>query len=169
MKIGAISDTHLEGPDDGFGEIVKKHFSDVDLILYAGDLVRLSVLDMLGEKKVVAVHGNTDHSSVRRKLPRTAIVPIGRFKIGLIHGDGEDACPNLNEWIRNIEDRIRKEFDDVNCIVYGHTHYPVIHDRRGIMFLNPGTPNPRVGRYGPNSVGILEVVDDGITGQIIYL
>jgi hypothetical protein len=26
MKIGAISDTHLEGPDDGFGEIVKKHF-----------------------------------------------------------------------------------------------------------------------------------------------
>jgi hypothetical protein len=31
----------------------------------------------------------------------------------------------------------------------------VIHDRRVIMFLNPGTPNPRVGRYGPNSVGIL--------------
>ena len=169
MKIGVISDTHLEGPNDGLREIVEKHFYDVDLILHAGDLGRLSLRNVFGEKKVVAVHGNTDSSSVRSLLPRTDIVPIGRFRIGLIHGDGNDTGQNFDEWIRNMEDRIREEFNDVDCIVYGHTHYPVNHHRKGILFINPGTPNPRVGRYGPNSVGILEIGDDKITGQIIYL
>jgi uncharacterized protein len=169
MKIGVISDTHLEGSDDGLCEIVEKHFYDVDLILHAGDLGRLSLRNVFGEKKVVAVHGNTDHSSVKSKLPRTDIVPIGRFRIGLIHGDGNDTGQNFDEWIRNIEDRIREEFDDVNCIVYGHTHYPVIHHRKGILFLNPGTPNPFARHFGHNSVGILEVGDEEITGQIIYL
>lgn len=169
MKIGVISDTHLEGPSDGLREIVEKHFCNADLILHAGDLGHLSLRNVFGEKKVVAVHGNTDHPSVKSKLPRRDIVPIGRFRIGLIHGDGNDTGQNFDEWIWNIEDRLREEFNGVDCIVYGHTHYPVIHHRNGILYFNPGTPNPFARRFGPNSVGILEVGDDEITGQIIYL
>jgi uncharacterized protein len=166
MKIGVISDTHLRGPDNRLREIVQTHFSVVDLILHAGDLECHSVLNVFGEKKVVAVHGNNDSSSVKRELPREAIVPIGRFRIGLIHGDG--GFRDITDRIVDIEDRIRREFGNVDCIVYGHTHYPANRDRNGILFFNPGTAFAR--RWDvPNSVGILDVAYDGITGQIICL
>lgn len=166
MKIGVISDTHLEGPER-LREIVRKHFSDVDLILHAGDLTRLSILDAFGEIEFVAVHGNADSDFVKNKLPRTAIVAIGRFRIGLIHGDGGPA--DIQDRIVDIEDRIRREFDNVDCIVYGHTHYPANRDRNGILFFNPGTAFVPRRRDDPISVGILEVRDDEIAGQIIPL
>jgi hypothetical protein len=46
--IGVISDTHLSGPDRVSGEILASRFMDVELIIHAGDLVALLVLEALG-------------------------------------------------------------------------------------------------------------------------
>jgi hypothetical protein len=159
LKIGVISDTHLRGPDERLLAVIWNHFNDAELILHAGDLVDLEVLDAFGDKDVIAVCGNMDTSRVEDEIPPKRVLQIGRFRIGLIHGWGSPL---------DLEDRIRREFENVDCIVYGHSHYPANHIREGILFFNPGTPFNR--RYGDSrTVGILEVGEDAITGRIIAI
>jgi uncharacterized protein len=159
LKIGVISDTHLREPDDRLLAIVRKYFHDADLILHAGDIVELRVLDAFGNKEVVAVCGNMDSSRVEDEIPLKRVLEIGRFRVGLIHGWG---APH------DLEDRISGEFDQVDCIVYGHSHFPANHIREGILFFNPGTAFDR--RHAvSNTVGILEVGEETITGRIIAI
>jgi putative phosphoesterase len=157
LKIGVISDTHLREPDERLLDIIRKHFREAALILHAGDLVDLRVLDVFGDKEVVAVCGNMDPPRVGDMIPPKRVLEIGRFRIGLIHGWGSPY---------DLEDRIRREFENVDCIVYGHSHTPANHIREGILFFNPGTACERR-HAGPNTVGILEVGEDGIAGRII--
>nr|HPG72547.1 metallophosphoesterase family protein [Syntrophales bacterium] len=108
---------------------------------------------------VLGVCGNMDPPRVEEEMPVKRVVEIGRFRIGLIHGGGSP---------HDLEDRIRWEFSGVDCIVYGHSHYPANHVRDGILFFNPGTACDR--RWSvSNSVGILEVGEDSIAGRIIAL
>ncbi len=159
LKIGVISDTHLREPDERLLAIVRKHFHDAELILHAGDLVDLRVLDAFGDKDVIAVCGNMDSSRIEDEIPAKRVLQVGRFRIGLIHGWGSPL---------DLEDRIRSEFDDVDCIVYGHSHYPANHIREGILFFNPGTACDR--RHSiSNTVGVLDVGEDAITGRIIAI
>jgi putative phosphoesterase len=159
LKIGVISDTHLRGPDERLLDITRKHFHDAELILHAGDLVDLKVLDVFGDKEVVAVCGNMDPPRVGDEIPQKRVLEIGRFRIGLIHGWGSP---------RDLEDRIRREFENVDCIVYGHSHNPANHIREGVLFFNPGTACERR-HAGSNTVGILEVGEDQIAGRIITI
>jgi len=154
MKIGVISDTHLTRPVD-FSALMNGAFKDVELIVHAGDLTELSVLDGLAGKKVMAVCGNMDSPGVRRQLPAQRVFEAAGFKIGLIHGWGGP---------QGIEERIAQEFEGVNCIVYGHTHAPVHLKRDGILFFNPGTFSG-IGGSGSKTVGVLEL-GDTIRGQI---
>ena len=57
VKIGVISDTHLSGFDAGLARVIAHHFKDVDLILHAGDLVDLRVLDIFAGIEVKVVSG----------------------------------------------------------------------------------------------------------------
>jgi predicted phosphodiesterase len=52
VRIGVLSDTHVYGFNRDLKHIIDEHFSDVDLILHAGDLVDLSVLELCGEMDV---------------------------------------------------------------------------------------------------------------------
>jgi len=155
IKIGVISDTHLDDYDDKMRKCVAEHFSDVDMILHAGDMVDLRVLKIFGEKEVKAVCGNMDNYSVQEKFPKQLIFEINGFKFLLIHGWG-------SPW--GIEERISAEFKDVDCIVYGHTHKPANHKKGNVLFFNPGSA---VDRYFASSrtIGILEI-DKGIKGRI---
>jgi len=158
MKIGVISDTHLNISDDRLEKIVEDHFRDVDLVLHAGDIVDLEVLDVFGDKEVYAVSGNMDHASVREIFPEKRVVELEGWRIGLIHGWGSPF---------GLEDKILREFEDVACIVYGHTHQAVNEVKEGVLFFNPGSPTDR--RFAKhNSVGMLDVGDE-IVGTIITL
>lgn len=157
MKIGVISDTHLRGPDDRLLAIVRKHFHDTGLILHAGDLVDLAVLDAFGDRAVLAVCGNMDPPRVGEEIPYKRVIEVGRFRIGLIHGWGSPV---------DLEDRLRGEFENVDCIVYGHSHYPANRVRNGILFFNPGSACDR--RYARSTtVGLLEIGQESIEGKII--
>ena len=158
IKIGVISDTHLEDYDDKMRRSVEEHFSDVDMILHAGDMVDLRVLKIFGGREVRAVCGNMDNYSVREKFPEHMLFEIKGFKFLLIHGWGSPG---------DIEERISAGFKDVNCIVYGHTHKPANHKMGNVLFFNPGSA---VDRYFASSrtIGILEI-DKGIAGSIINI
>ncbi len=157
IKIGVLSDTHLAGPTDYFRAQVEACFAGVDIILHAGDLTELSVLDVFAGRQVHAVRGNMCSAAVYAALPEKKTIRAGRFTIGLIHGAGY-GC-------NNIEDRLWHEFDAVDCIVYGHTHRPVCHKSGPVLFINPGSFT-RAGRYGAaGSYAVLEI-DTALRGRI---
>jgi putative phosphoesterase len=151
MKVGVISDTHVPTIIRVLPPILFDIFKGVDLILHAGDLVELSVLDELRAiAPVEAVAGNMDGSEVHLKLPGKKVISIGGYSVGLTHGKYK---------IDIQRTMIRKEFDDVDLIVYGHSHTPFWGKYDCVYFLNPGSPTDK--RYAPfNSVAVLEVGDD---------
>jgi len=159
MKIGVLSDTHIPKTVNELPKTVYDGLKKVDLILHAGDLVELDVLD--GLKKIApteAVCGNMDSWKTQNALPKKKVINVSKFKIGLIHGWGHS-----NE----IIDFISKEFSDVDVIVFGHTHNAMNEKKGNILYFNPGSPTDKI--FAPyNSYGILEV-NGSITGRIIKL
>jgi uncharacterized protein len=151
MKIGVLSDTHIPTAAPALPSVVFEIFKDVDLILHAGDIVDLSVLDELRVlAPVEAVAGNMDDLRAHQSLPHKKILNLGKFRAGLIHG----------KWkLDEQKEMIRKEFNDIDLIVYGHSHEPFWGKMFGVMFLNPGSPTDK--RYAPyNSVAILTAGDE---------
>jgi len=158
MKIGVISDTHLTQFTPELAGLLNGPFKDVEMILHAGDITELAVLDAFAGKKILAVCGNMDSLAVRKQFPTCRVFQAEKFKIGLIHGWGGP---------RGIEERIAREFEGVNCIVFGHTHTPARQEREAVFFFNPGAFG---GGWGPGSksVGVLDLTDT-VSGQIFYL
>jgi len=158
VKIGVISDTHLSGYDDRLRRLMDDYFYDASLILHAGDLVDIRVLDAFAGKDVKAVCGNMDPPSVRQSLPDRLMINLNNFRIGIIHGWG---------WPFGLENKLLKEFGRVDCLVYGHTHRAANEVRDGILFFNPGSATDK--RFASrNTIGILEI-GETIKGEIIEL
>jgi putative phosphoesterase len=158
LKIGVISDTHLGGYSERLADIFRRHLRDCDLIVHAGDLTDLRVLDVFEGKEVKAVHGNMDSPEVRHRLPDKCLLEVAGHRIGLIHGWGSPF---------GIEHRVIKAFEDVDCLIYGHTHQAVNDLRDRVLFFNPGSATGRF--FTPqNTIGIL-VVGERIEGEIIRL
>jgi putative phosphoesterase len=151
MKIGVVSDTHATSftqlPDQ-----ILRTLAEVDLIIHTGDFVTRDVLDglkRLGEVK--AVQGNMDSEELKRILPEKELLEIEGRRIGIIHGWGSP---------HGIDDRVGGMFEDVDIIVYGHSHYSQNEVKKGILFFNPGRAK--------NSFGIL-TIDREVRGKIINL
>jgi len=158
MKIGVISDTHLKNIPPDLGERLDKHFKDVDMILHAGDIVESGVLDFFADKNLKLVAGNMDSWDIKQSAPAKLVIPIDGYRVGLIHGGGSPA---------GIEDRIVKEFNNIDILIYGHTHNAASFTRNGVLFFNPGSPTDK--RFAPNNtIGILEI-GKNIAAKIINL
>ena len=160
-RIGVLSDTHLRyGSEEAawLEMLCSEYFSDVDMVIHAGDMVDPDVL-LAFDCPVHAVKGNMDDSDGGFAIKR--VLKVEEVSIGLMHGWGHTV---------GLESRLKHEFlyDDVDCIVYGHSHYPANHIVDGILMFNPGSPVDR--RQAPyHSVGILEVDVSSIKGTIINL
>lgn len=156
MKIGVVSDTHsLNLPRQ-----MLEDFKKVDFIIHAGDFCSLEDLQKIAKvKEVKAVWGNMDDAALRKKLPRRQIIPCGKFKIGVFHGEGAP---------QTVLASVQKEFkgEKVDCIIFGHSHQPFNEEIKGVLYFNPGSPNDYVRPPYP-SYGILEVGEKKIIGQLI--
>jgi putative phosphoesterase len=154
--IGVLSDTHLTGPNKIFREKVKRCFADVDMILHAGDLTHISVLDAFDSKTVHAVHGNMCGYQAQVDLPEKKVIEVNGFHIGLAHGGG---------FYQNIEERLYNEFGPLDCIVYGHTHKAASHWVGKTLFVNPGS-FLATGRYGASGTYAIIKAGDKLTASI---
>lgn len=162
MRIGVLSDTHIPDKSHHLPQAMLDEFKKVDMIVHAGDLGDLSVLEKLKNvcPNVRAVWGNMDPCQVQQKLPEKEVFTAGKFKIGLMHGRGApDRLPELlGEAFQN---------DKVDIIIFGHSHYGVNEKRSGILFFNPGSPTDKIfAAY--NSFGIIEI-GDKIDAKIIKI
>ncbi len=158
-KIGVISDTHIPHFKQ-LPEAVWQHFEGVELIIHAGDLSVLSVLDELETiAPVVAVQGNVERDEVVEALPIKREILVGGVRIGIVHILGDS---------HNREKVARQEFPNARVVVYGHSHIPCNKERHGQLLFNPGSATDR--RRQPTcSIGLLYIDDEagGVRGEII--
>ncbi len=136
--IGLISDTHgLLRPE------ALAALRGVDQIIHAGDAGTLMVLAALSAiAPVSAVRGNVDVGSWSQGLPTTRVVEAEGLLIYVLHDLG------------------RLELDPAAAgfaaVISGHTHQPLIEQRRGVLYINPGSAGPR--RFSlPTTVALLRV------------
>jgi len=160
MKIGVISDTHIPERAPEIPQEICSAFKDVDLILHAGDIVTIDVLESLRKISTVkAVCGNMDPHEIRNQLKEKEIIEAGKFKIGLIHGKGHP-----DKMLSYLKSSFDKKLD---VIVFGHSHAPFNEKRDGILFFNPGSPTDTI--FAPyRSYGIIEI-NDNINAKIVRL
>jgi putative phosphoesterase len=161
VEIAIISDTHMPRGARALPQDCVARLERSELILHAGDLVTLAVLEELcSYGPVVAVHGNVDDAEVRARLPAMTVVEADGARIGLVH----DAGPR-----RGRAARLRKLFPDADAVVFGHSHTP-IHERGpdGLELFNPGSPTER--RRAPrHTMGIARATGGRLAFELIGL
>ncbi len=156
-RVGILSDTHISKSSSWFRRQTEQAFRDCSIILHAGDLTDISILEVFAGKKIHAVHGNMCDMSAHQALPTDKLITIDGYTIGLCHGAGAR---------HNIEERMWNLFPTVNCIVYGHTHMPVNHLLAKTLFINPGSFSS-TGRYGDSgSYAILDISPTGLQATL---
>lgn len=152
--IGLISDTHgLLRPE------VARAFEGVSLILHAGDVGGMSILEQLSAiAPVEAVYGNVDDAH-DPMLARERVVTIERVVIHVSHGH-EAGHPTA-------ELLLARYTGDV--VVFGHTHRAMtLRDSSGRLAVNPGAAGPKRFNLKP-SVARLTIVCGRADAEIIWL
>jgi putative phosphoesterase len=143
-------------PDDCIARL-----QTADLIIHAGDLVTLEVLnDLRRYAPVKAVHGNVDDSAVRAALPEVATFTADGVAIAIVH----DAGPAGGRLAR-----LRSRFPDADAVIFGHSHLP-LHERAGDGFqiFNPGSPTER--RRAPaRTMGMARTGGGKLTFELVTL
>ncbi len=143
MRLAVLTDTHVGSMQELPGPMLKA-LADVDLIVHAGDFTETAVLEGLRVlKEVKAVCGNMDSRAIQLALPRKELFVAAGKKIGLIHGWGIPL---------GIAGRVRGEFDDVDVIIFGHSHTSCNERIRGALMFNPGRCR--------ESYGLLTIAED---------
>ena len=161
MRIAVISDTHMPRGARRLPEACVQRLRAADLILHAGDLMRMAVLHELETYgPVVAVHGNVDDREVMVALPQVASVQAAGATIAIMH-DAKPAKKRLT--------RIRRRFPDADAVVFGHSHLP-LHERApdGFQIFNPGSPTER--RRAPrHTMGLATVSAGRVAFELIVV
>jgi uncharacterized protein len=161
MNIGLIADTHIPEAMPELPAQVREVFAGVDMILHAGDLHCLEVLDWLESiAPVRAARGNGDDGSGGRPVvpqdPRLRDVQVLTWEawtLGMVH-DVLDPTEMPNWPIaRTMQHYFGCHTDLIIC---GHTHVERLQRYGDVWVVNPGSPTfPHNLAAQPGTVGIL--------------
>ncbi|HHV63976.1 MAG TPA: metallophosphoesterase family protein [Peptococcaceae bacterium] len=159
MKIGILSDTHIR-KGRTLASFVWGELEDVDYILHAGDLVTPSLLnDLALLAPVVAVQGNCDWGVDH--LPEKVITTFGNINVGLTHGYLGSGWSTPERAFNTFQG------DQVDIIIFGHSHIPYKSFKDGVLLFNPGSPTEKRGQ--PHySLGIMTIEDGFFDIQHIF-
>lgn len=148
--IGVVSDTHgLLRPE------TLKHLFDVERIIHAGDIGSPNVLAKLQTlAPVSAVRGNNDKGAWAEAIPETLLLEVRGHAIHVLHDLAQiDLSPAAS---------------GIDVVISGHSHKPLLEQREGVLFLNPGSIGPRRFRL-PIALAKLYVSDTAVRAEIIEL
>ena len=141
-RVGIMSDSHGLVPKQ-----VYTFFKDVDIILHAGDIGGVEVLNELRNfKRTVAVYGNCDSRYMDNDVKSLVKIEIEGVKILMTHIGGRP-----NHYEKNLIPIFKEQ--KPNMFVCGHSHIlKVAYDKEfSFLYVNPGA----CGRQGFHQVGTL--------------
>jgi putative phosphoesterase len=148
--LGVVSDTHgLLRPE----AVAALH--GVEMILHAGDIGKPEILESLRAiAPVTAIRGNNDKDGWANSLSDWEVVDVDGVSIYMLHN------------LRELD--LVPEAAGFNVVIAGHSHKPLIEERRGVMYLNPGSIGPR--RFTlPVTLAHLRIEKGTPTAEIIEL
>ena len=122
MKLAILSDTHgLLRPE------VVEHLKTADAILHGGDINKQSIVDQLRQyAPLYVVRGNNDKEWAE-DIPHDLTITLDGVTFYMVHNKKE----------------LPATLNDVDVVVYGHSHKYVQEEKNGILWLNPGSCGPR--------------------------
>jgi len=150
IRVGLISDTH---------GLVRKEviaaLTGCQHILHAGDIDEPEVLVKLRKlAPVTVVRGNNDRGAWAEAIPVYDVVEFGAVSVYIRHDQAElDVDPRAA---------------GLRVMMFGHSHKPLVENRDGVLFVNPGSAGPRRFKL-PVAVGELLISGNRIDARIIEL
>jgi len=149
-RIGLISDTHgLLRPE------ALAYLQGSDYIVHGGDIGSQDILDQLTKiAPVTAVRGNNDRDGWALQVPETDFLQVGDLFIYALH---DLALLDIDPAAAGVR-----------VVVTGHSHRPLVEERAGVLYVNPGSAGPR--RFTlPISAGELIVDGAQVQARIAHL
>lgn len=148
MKIVVISDTH--GYFNNCLEFLET--ADYDKVVHLGDCVEdAEDISYIIEKELIYIAGNNDYNSM---APFHRVIEISGIRVLLTHGHLESV--KRSKYKRLYEIAIS---NDIDIVLYGHTHIFDDFNYKGVRMLNPGSPT--YPNNGVATIGLLEINEDG--------
>jgi len=150
MRILIVSDTHRH--DQNLKEVLRGAGS-IDRLIHLGDAEGSEdYIRQIANCPVNIVRGNNDFYC---DLPREEEFTLGRYKVLITHGHYYYVSLNMQEITRQAKAR------NMDIVMFGHTHRPLIKLEDGIAFLNPGSISyPRQEGRKPSFI-IMEIDKQG--------
>jgi uncharacterized protein len=145
-----LSDTHgLLRPE------ARSFLLGCDYIIHGGDIGAAAVLeDLAAIAPLTAVRGNIDNGAWARQLHDTELIRLGDAFAYVLHDLAQlDLEPKAAQ---------------VSVVISGHSHQPVILERDGVLYLNPGSCGPRRFRL-PISIGELLITGRRVQARTVEL
>jgi putative phosphoesterase len=161
VLLGVVADTHISPTRTRrFLDPIVEFFgrAGVGLILHAGDVGHASVLESLEHvAATVAVRGNADPLDLIETLPDRVWIAAGTRTVLLMHGHhGKTALKAARA----------AATPDIDLIVFGHSHKPLIDLEGSTILFNPGSPTER--RWNPHfGVGLVRVSDAEVEPELV--
>jgi len=156
IRVGLVSDTHVPAVVTELPVEVEGAFQGVDLILHAGDIYSLSVLDRLERiAPVLAAFGDDDDPSalLDRRVQRKHVLTLGGVVVWLLHDRSAEFWTNYRPTSGETDYALNKP----QVIVFGHEHEAIIHQRDGVLWVNPSSPTFAEYRTGLGTIGVLDI------------
>jgi putative phosphoesterase len=150
IRVGLISDTH-----GLVREEVIAALTGCQRILHAGDIDDPEVLIKLRRlAPVTVVRGNNDRGAWAEAIPVYDVVEFGAVSVYIRHDQAElDVDPRAA---------------GLRVMMFGHSHKPLVENRDGVLFVNPGSAGPRRFKL-PVAVGELLISSNRVDARIIEL
>jgi putative phosphoesterase len=150
LRVGLLSDTH------GLLRAEARAFlTGCDYIIHGGDVGAAAILeDLEALAPLIAVRGNNDDEPWADNLRETELIRLGGVFVYVIH---DLAKLNVDPTALGIR-----------AVICGHSHKPLIDERAGILYINPGSCGPKRFKL-PVSVGELLVEGENVRARIVEL
>ncbi|MBY7142673.1 metallophosphoesterase family protein [Virgibacillus sp. NKC19-3] len=160
MNIVVTADTHMPDKGKQLPSRLIKELKKTDLIIHAGDWNSMEVYHMLrtyGEVK--GVYGNVDREDIKDRFPAQEILEVHGHKIGIVHGHGDK---------KTTEKRVLEAFEgeEVDIIIFGHSHIPLLRYFKKKLLLNPGSPMDK--RTHPYYSFVILTVGEEIRAEHVF-
>ena len=159
VRVTVVADTHVPGRARDLPDEVWRAVERADLVVHAGDWVSVELLDEFEERsaRLLACHGNNDPPALAARVPQVARAVVAGVRLGVVHETGPAT---------GRERRCDARFDDLDLLVFGHSHIPWdTTTPRGLRLLNPGSPTDR--RRQPACTYVTLTLQAGAVGDVV--